>query len=65
MAAATMDPVEVSRRESDAIRDLAATALYHANRLPPESRWRHLFLRIRGVLPPTAPSPAKLIGGQG
>lgn len=61
---ATLQPTEVARGEREAIRDLAATARCHVERLPFESEWREPFFWISNALPqddePT-PSPGRLL----
>ena len=48
---------ELQRREAAALADLSATALYHANRLPQQSRWGRLCRRLAQSLPQTPPPP--------
>lgn len=55
-----MEAEEIERREQLAIQDLAATALYHANRLPPQSRWHWPILRVARALPAQGPPPPDL-----
>jgi hypothetical protein len=50
-----MDAGEIKRREEQGLADVAAAALYHANRLPLESRWRPVFMRVVDVMSPRDP----------
>jgi hypothetical protein len=43
---------EVKRREEMALEDLAATARYHADRLPDTSKWRSTFRNLADRLDP-------------
>jgi hypothetical protein len=43
---------EVTRREEMALADLAATARYHASRLPTTSKWQATFLNLAVRLEP-------------
>jgi hypothetical protein len=52
-----LEAVEVERREAAGIEDLAATARYHASRLPADSRWRASFLRVASALSPDVQQP--------
>lgn len=69
---------EVKRREHAAIGEIAATALHHANRLPPNSDWRELFANLGEALsselaprsadhlpPPGEPIEVETIEGRG
>lgn len=51
---AELTEAEKRRREEEATRDLAATARYHADRLPLDSEWREPFIQVASSLPPTA-----------
>ena len=50
---------EIVRREEMALADLAATARYHASRLPSTSKWHGTFLNLAARLEPAAPSHAE------
>jgi hypothetical protein len=43
---------EIERREEMALADLAATARYHASRLPSTSKWHATFLNLATRLEP-------------
>ena len=43
---------EVARREEMALADIAATARYHATRLPSTSKWQGTFLNLAVRLEP-------------
>jgi hypothetical protein len=43
---------EIARREEMALADLAATARYHASRLPSTSKWHGTFLKLATRLEP-------------
>jgi hypothetical protein len=43
---------EVKRREEMALEDIAATARYHADRLPTTSKWRGAFSGLAERLDP-------------
>lgn len=43
---------EVTRREAMALEDLAATARYHASRLPSTSKWHGTFTNLADRLEP-------------
>lgn len=43
---------EVTRRETMALEDLAATARYHAERLPSTSKWHATFINLAERLEP-------------
>jgi hypothetical protein len=43
---------EVKRREAMALEDLAATARYHAERLPSTSKWHGTFSNLAARLEP-------------
>jgi hypothetical protein len=43
---------EVKRREEMALQDIAATARYHADRLPTTSKWRAAFSGLADRLDP-------------
>jgi hypothetical protein len=45
---------EIVRREEMALADLAATARYHAARLPSTSKWHGTFLNLAARLEPAA-----------
>ena len=45
---------EIERREEMALADLAATARYHASRLPSTSKWHATFLNLAVRLEPAA-----------
>lgn len=65
-----MEAQEVKRRERAAIQDIGGTALYHANRLPLESRWRRPICRVAEALgyhpdPPRDRPRLTLVGGEG
>jgi hypothetical protein len=47
-----MMKAEVKRREEMALEDLAATARYHADRLPTTSKWRGTFTNLADRLDP-------------
>jgi hypothetical protein len=44
---------EVKRREEMALEDIAATARYHAERLPSTSKWHAAFTGLAERLEPT------------
>ena len=44
-----MDATEIKRREAEAVRDIAAAAIYHANRLPVDSAWREVLCDLGGA----------------
>ena len=44
---------EVKRREDMALEDIAATARYHAERLPSTSKWHGAFIGLADRLGPT------------
>jgi hypothetical protein len=46
---------EIVRREEMALADLAATARYHASRLPSTSKWHGTFLNLATRLEPAPP----------
>ncbi len=43
---------EIARREEMALADLAATARYHASRLPSTSKWHGTFVNLATRLEP-------------
>lgn len=43
---------EVARREEMALVDIAATARYHASRLPSTSKWHGTFVKLAARLEP-------------
>ncbi len=43
---------EVARREEMALVDIAATARYHASRLPSTSKWQGTFVKLAARLEP-------------
>jgi hypothetical protein len=50
---------EIVRREEMALADLAATARYHASRLPSTSKWHGTFINLATRLEPAPPDPAE------
>jgi len=47
---------EIKRREEMALADIAATARYHADRLPTTSKWRGAFSGLADRLDPVEES---------
>ena len=67
-----MPGTETERRETEAVRDIAATALYHANRLPIDSEWGELFRGLGDALasecrlsPVSPPDPEQQAAARG
>jgi hypothetical protein len=50
--------VEVKRREDIALADIAATARYHADRLPTTSKWSRAFSGLADRLDPAEDTEA-------
>ena len=55
-----MMKAEVTRREDMALADMAATARYHAGRLPTTSKWHASLTRLAERLEPAPESEREL-----